>query len=185
MISKELLQFINFSKLSPELLEYIQNELRDTNILASCFEKSQDSIQNIISEISERINPTLNKVLSLASALRGQLKAASAIYGPQSLKLVGFSICNLDSLIELSSKFLNFFDSLIIRLAECMKNTRDLLVFLNSLVLKIHYQLFELERQKDSLVNAAPEPEEPPQITNMNSELAKMHVSLPKVKQLL
>ena len=35
------------------------------------------------------------------------------------------------------------------------------------------------------MVNPPAEPEEPPQITNMNSELAKMHVSLPQVKQLL
>lgn len=47
----DLLSLLVHSKMSPELLEFIQEELRDTNVLASINEKVTDNLQSIIDEI--------------------------------------------------------------------------------------------------------------------------------------
>lgn len=57
-----------------------------------------------------------------------------------------------------------------------------MLVFLNSSVLKIHYQLYEQDRQRDPAANQDPNP---PQITNMRSALAKIEVKLPELQKTL
>ena len=47
----DLLALLIHSKMSSELLEFIQDDLKDTNILASIHEKVNENLQSIIDEI--------------------------------------------------------------------------------------------------------------------------------------
>ena len=164
--------------MSNELLEFIQEDLKDTDKLGNLNEKIEEHLQSIIDEFSDHIIPAIKQTIGIMTGLRANLKAIVSIHGESSPFTLGFQLGNLTTLVDNMGKHLCLCETVVIKLSRAKLELQQLLIFLNFHVLKIHYQMYEHARERDSSTNQDPNP---PQITNMRSSLAKLDCNQPEL----
>ena len=79
-----------YSKISNELLEFLQEDLKDTDRIGVLNEKLDENLQSIIDEFTDHIVPALKQTMAIVSLLRAKLKAIMSIHGEESHFTLGF-----------------------------------------------------------------------------------------------
>ena len=130
-LSTDLLALLIHSKMSSELLEFIQDDLKDTNILASINEKVNENLQSIVDEIQDHIYPALKQTIAILCELRANLKAIIAIHGEDSPFTLGFKLIHLSTVIECMASQMTLAETVVAKLVRAKKELQALLVFLN------------------------------------------------------
>ena len=97
----------------------------------------------------ERIEPAAKKALAILSELRANFKAIVCIHGEDSPYTLGFKLQHLNQLIEFTSKKLYLCDAMVVHLSNTKKEIKNMLVYFNSQVLKIHFQKHEMKKEND------------------------------------
>lgn len=103
-LCSDLLSLILYSRMSNELLEFLQEDLKDSDRLGTLNDKLEENLQSIIDEFNERILPALKKTLGIVLGLRAKLKATISIHGKDSPFTLGFKLEHLNSIVEYLEK---------------------------------------------------------------------------------
>ena len=82
--------------------------------------------------------------------LRSSLKGKLAISGQQQVLHLGFELDKLQSLIDLTNAYLSQFEGLVNDLVRAKRELRNLFVFLNNQVLKIHNKKQDLKEEQST-----------------------------------
>ena len=135
----DLFALLRQSKMTEELLNFITDDLHDTEILARLNVHCQEHMQTIIEEIRERIEPAVKQTLAILSELRAKLKAVICIHGEDSPYTLGFQLNHINSLFDHMSNELYLCDAMVVQLSNAKREIKNMLVFFNSQVLKIYY----------------------------------------------
>ena len=106
-------------------------------------EKINDQLQTIIDEICDQVQPAMKQTVSILTSLRAKLKAVISIHGEGTPFALGFQLSNLNSIIDNMARHMCLCETVVSKLRQSKRDIQNVLIFLNTHVLKIHYQLFE------------------------------------------
>ena len=135
----DLLALLVYSKMSNELLEFIQDDLKDTDKLGTLNDKIHDQLQSIIEEIGDKVLPAMKQTMAILTGLRANLKAIISIHGEGTPFALGFQLNHLNSCIDNIGRHMCLCETVVAKLGQARRDIQHLLVFLNTHVLKIHY----------------------------------------------
>ena len=90
-----------YSKMSPELQEFLTDELKDTDKLSNLNDMLDKEVQSIIDEFSEHVIPAIKTTIGILSSLRAKLKATISLHGQGSPECLGMQLNNMNTLVDL------------------------------------------------------------------------------------
>ena len=94
-------------------------------------------LANILEEVTDKIAPTVERTLLLLSEVRGLVRAKQLQFGSQSHMCLGLSESLIQKLVDFMEYYFHQVQVLAFDVAEAKVNVRNMLVYFNSLTLKL------------------------------------------------
>ena len=85
----------------------------------------------------------MKQTVAILSGLRAKLKAVISIHGDGTPFALGFQLNNLNVMIDNIARHMCLCETVVSKLRQAKRDLTNVLVFMNTHVLKIHYQLYE------------------------------------------
>jgi len=87
--------------------------------------------------------PALKQTLAIVLGLRAKLKAIVSIHGDSTPFALGFKLEHLNQVVDYLEQHTLLCETVVSKLLQAKREIQQMLVYFNSTVIKIHYQLYE------------------------------------------
>jgi len=136
-ICEDLADLIVKGRMSPVTLKFFTEELFGLKTLQRLDENSQLVLANILEEVTDKIAPAVERTLLLLAEVRGLVRARQLQFGPSSHMCLGLSESIIQKLVDFMEYYFHQVQVLAFDVAEAKVNVRNMLVYFNSLTLKL------------------------------------------------